>query len=96
MRVCKKIENTSNQQQNKNFDKMFSFNYLGGTVGQTGKGRINERKMKSNQAYVLNRNTPKDNNICKYTKTHIYKTLIRPTIIYAKKIIMINKKKKKT
>lgn len=77
--------------QNHQFERVDTYNYLGVTIGKTGKERIQERIIKGNQVYGINRTLFKSKKISKKTKINIYKTLIRPVITYGMETIVINK-----
>lgn len=76
------------------FEKVESFKYLGVMVNTNNdrNEEIAERVQAGNRAYFCHRRTLHNNNLSKYTKIRIYKTIIRPIITYAGETMCLTRK----
>lgn len=94
MRVGKNPENGKIMLGKYSFDEVTVFKYLGVMLMNTGEREadIRERILKANRAYHANKKMLKSKFLGKKTKLNVYRTIIRPVLIYAAETMTMSKR----
>ena len=94
MRIGKKLETREIKIGQYNFEEVDKFKYLGVTISSQGDRRteIKEKIVAANRAFHANKKLLKSKVLRKETKMKVYRTMIRPILLYAAETMTMTKR----
>lgn len=94
MRFGRKVESGAVKIGEHTFEEVETFKYLGVTISSQGEREteIQEKVLAANRAFHANKKLLKSNILRRETKMRIYRTIIRPVLMYAGETMTMTKK----